>query len=204
MATATTPGAVPDRGGRCCEPMNMAQGTSTSIRATRTVRSISTSSWNSSSRPSPIVRVRSSMPGTWTSCSACASDDCTWHARAHREARRRHQRDRHRDQSIHHRAHCQGAGCAEADRDRRRGATRWHLYRQASRHAHFPRRQDRRGERVLASTGHRLSDYESWFYSDSLNDLPLLELVTHPVAVDPDPTLRARAEERGWRIMSLR
>jgi HAD superfamily hydrolase (TIGR01490 family) len=56
----------------------------------------------------------------------------------------------------------------------------------------------------LASKGHRLSDYESWFYSDSLNDLPLLELVTHPVAVDPDPTLLAHARERGWRIMSLR
>jgi HAD superfamily phosphoserine phosphatase-like hydrolase len=56
----------------------------------------------------------------------------------------------------------------------------------------------------LASMGRKLADYESWFYSDSLNDLPLLELVTHPVAVDPDPTLKARAEERGWRIMSLR
>jgi HAD superfamily hydrolase (TIGR01490 family) len=56
----------------------------------------------------------------------------------------------------------------------------------------------------LASKGQRLSDYESWFYSDSLNDLPLLELVTHPVAVDPDPTLKSRAEERGWPIISLR
>jgi phosphoserine phosphatase len=56
----------------------------------------------------------------------------------------------------------------------------------------------------LASQGRRLADYESWFYSDSLNDLPLLELVTHPVAVDPDPTLRARAESRGWHIISLR
>ncbi|HLX21967.1 MAG TPA: HAD family hydrolase [Usitatibacter sp.] len=56
----------------------------------------------------------------------------------------------------------------------------------------------------LASRGHRLADYESWFFSDSLNDLPLLELVTHPVAVDPDPTLRARAVERGWRIISLK
>ena len=56
----------------------------------------------------------------------------------------------------------------------------------------------------LASMNQRLCDCESWFYSDSLNDLPLLELVTHPVAVDPDPTLRARAQERGWRIMSLR
>ncbi len=56
----------------------------------------------------------------------------------------------------------------------------------------------------LAAQGAKLGDYESWFYSDSLNDLPLLELVDHPVAVDPDPTLRARAEERGWPVISLR
>jgi HAD superfamily hydrolase (TIGR01490 family) len=56
----------------------------------------------------------------------------------------------------------------------------------------------------LAGRGHALADYESWFYSDSLNDLPLLERVTHPVAVDPDATLRAHALERGWPIISLR
>lgn len=56
----------------------------------------------------------------------------------------------------------------------------------------------------LASMGHRLGDFESWFYSDSLNDLPLLERVDHPVAVDPDATLRAHAQERGWSILSLR
>jgi HAD superfamily hydrolase (TIGR01490 family) len=56
----------------------------------------------------------------------------------------------------------------------------------------------------LGESGHRLADYESWFYSDSLNDLPLLERVTHPVAVDPDATLRAHAHERGWPIISLR
>jgi len=56
----------------------------------------------------------------------------------------------------------------------------------------------------LATRGERLEDFESWFYSDSLNDLPLLELVTHPVAVDPDPTLRATAQARGWDIISLR
>ncbi|MCH4809983.1 HAD family hydrolase [Vreelandella neptunia] len=44
----------------------------------------------------------------------------------------------------------------------------------------------------------------AWFYSDSHNDLPLLEQVDHPVAVDPDETLRKVAEERHWRIMSLR
>ena len=62
----------------------------------------------------------------------------------------------------------------------------------------------RRVKDWLAERGTTLADYESWFYSDSLNDLPLLELVTHPVAVDPDPTLRAKAAQRGWPIISLR
>jgi len=44
----------------------------------------------------------------------------------------------------------------------------------------------------------------AWFYSDSHNDLPLLELVDNPVAVDPDDTLRANAIERGWPVISLR
>jgi len=42
-----------------------------------------------------------------------------------------------------------------------------------------------------------------WFYSDSQNDLPLLEYVTHPVAVDPDEVLREKAVKRGWQIISL-
>ena len=45
---------------------------------------------------------------------------------------------------------------------------------------------------------------ESHFYSDSLNDLPLLKKVSHPVAVDPDDTLRAAATQAGWPILSLR
>jgi HAD superfamily hydrolase (TIGR01490 family) len=45
---------------------------------------------------------------------------------------------------------------------------------------------------------------ESWFYSDSLNDLPLLKRVHHAVAVDPDATLRAYAESQEWPVMSLR
>jgi HAD superfamily hydrolase (TIGR01490 family) len=49
-----------------------------------------------------------------------------------------------------------------------------------------------------------ISFLESWFYSDSLNDLPLLNKVTHPVAVDPDATLNAHAERNGWPIISLR
>lgn len=44
----------------------------------------------------------------------------------------------------------------------------------------------------------------SFFYSDSHNDLPLLELVDNPVAVDPDDILRARAELEDWPIISLR
>lgn len=45
---------------------------------------------------------------------------------------------------------------------------------------------------------------ETWFYSDSHNDLPLLNHVTHPVAVNPDPVLAETATQRGWPIMQLR
>ncbi len=44
----------------------------------------------------------------------------------------------------------------------------------------------------------------SWFYSDSRNDLPLLEIVANPVAVDPDDHLRETASKRGWPVISLR
>jgi HAD superfamily hydrolase (TIGR01490 family) len=44
---------------------------------------------------------------------------------------------------------------------------------------------------------------ESWFYSDSHNDLPLLERVTHPVCVDPDAKLEQKAREREWTIVAL-
>ena len=54
----------------------------------------------------------------------------------------------------------------------------------------------------LEETGHDLAD--SWFYSDSHNDLPLFGRVTHPVAVDPDAALAQHARERGWPIISLR
>lgn len=59
-------------------------------------------------------------------------------------------------------------------------------------------------ETWLAARGRTLASFsESWFYSDSLNDLPLLSRVTHPVAVDPDETLRAHAERLGWPVISL-
>ena len=59
-------------------------------------------------------------------------------------------------------------------------------------------------EQWLAGRGSSLAAFaESWFYSDSLNDLPLLDRVSHPVAVDPDATLRGHAERKGWPIISL-
>lgn len=54
----------------------------------------------------------------------------------------------------------------------------------------------------LQETGQNLK--ESWFYSDSHNDIPLLSLVNHPVAVDPDQSLQKHAEQHGWDIISLR
>lgn len=45
---------------------------------------------------------------------------------------------------------------------------------------------------------------QSYFYSDSHNDLPLMEKVSTPVAVDPDEKLRAHADQHGWQILSLR
>jgi HAD superfamily hydrolase (TIGR01490 family) len=55
----------------------------------------------------------------------------------------------------------------------------------------------------LAARGHGWDDVEITFYSDSRNDLPLLEKARHPVAANPDDTLRAIAAERGWRILDL-
>jgi HAD superfamily hydrolase (TIGR01490 family) len=58
-------------------------------------------------------------------------------------------------------------------------------------------------EAWLAQQGLSWSDVESSFYSDSINDLPLLERVNNPVATNPDDTLRAIAQNRGWRILDL-
>lgn len=56
----------------------------------------------------------------------------------------------------------------------------------------------------LAGLGHTLAGFEhSVFYSDSTNDLPLLEIVSEPVATNPSPALEAIARERGWRILRL-
>jgi HAD-superfamily subfamily IB hydrolase, TIGR01490 len=55
----------------------------------------------------------------------------------------------------------------------------------------------------LAARGLDWLDVTTTFYSDSLNDLPLLERVEHPVATNPDARLRTIALERGWRILDL-
>mgnify|MGYP001007968052 CR=1 FL=1 len=56
----------------------------------------------------------------------------------------------------------------------------------------------------LASQGRAWSDFDDvLFYSDSTNDLPLLERVATPIATNPTPALEAIARERGWRILKL-
>ena len=56
----------------------------------------------------------------------------------------------------------------------------------------------------LAERGQSQADYEKvYFYSDSRNDLPLLEQVNQPVAVNPDPVLTLTAVQRGWPILDF-
>ncbi|TAJ76406.1 MAG: HAD family hydrolase [Gallionellaceae bacterium] len=60
-------------------------------------------------------------------------------------------------------------------------------------------------ESWMAERGWTWGSFEdTTFYSDSLNDLPLLAKVKKPVAVDPDATLRKHAEQQGWPVISLR
>ena len=60
-----------------------------------------------------------------------------------------------------------------------------------------------RMEQWLAARGWGWADVHSTFYSDSMNDVPLLECVDVPVATNPDERLRALAGERGWRMLDL-
>jgi len=72
----------------------------------------------------------------------------------------------------------------------------------------IPNMRDSKIDRLdawLAQRGMRLDGFrESWFYSDSRNDIPLLSKVTHPVAVNPDATLAALAAERRWPVLAIR
>jgi len=60
-----------------------------------------------------------------------------------------------------------------------------------------------RMQQWLAQQGLERRAVHITFYSDSINDLPLLEQADHPVATNPDDRLRALALERGWRILEL-
>jgi HAD-superfamily subfamily IB hydrolase, TIGR01490 len=83
-----------------------------------------------------------------------------------------------------------------------RGADGWITGRIAG----VPSFREGKVERVaqwLAARGLDWDRVESTFYSDSINDLALLERVDHPVATNPDQRLRALAGQRGWRILDL-
>ncbi len=60
-----------------------------------------------------------------------------------------------------------------------------------------------RVEEWLTARGLNWASVHSTFYSDSINDLPLLEKANVPVATNPDDPLRAIAQDRGWRILEL-
>jgi HAD superfamily hydrolase (TIGR01490 family) len=83
------------------------------------------------------------------------------------------------------------------------GADGWYTGRSRG----TPSYQAGKVERVrqwLAERGQTWADVtHSTFYSDSMNDLPLLEHVHEPVATNPDPRLRALATERGWKVLDL-
>ncbi len=72
--------------------------------------------------------------------------------------------------------------------------------------AGVPSAREGKVERVaqwLAARGLDWGGVETTFYTDSINDLALMERVSHPVATNPDPRLRSIAAERGWRILDL-
>ncbi|MEY3665538.1 MAG: hypothetical protein RLZZ153_1720 [Pseudomonadota bacterium] len=61
-----------------------------------------------------------------------------------------------------------------------------------------------RTDEWLASMNLRFEDFsQTFFYSDSVNDVPLLSRVSHPVATNPDVRLEALARERGWTVLRL-
>lgn len=61
-----------------------------------------------------------------------------------------------------------------------------------------------RTQQWLTELGESFESFDqSWFYSDSINDLPLLSAVSHPVATNPDAKLEITARERGWPVLRL-
>ena len=62
----------------------------------------------------------------------------------------------------------------------------------------------RKLEQWLTQSNSTLSLKDSVFYTDSINDLPLMQRVSEPIAVDPDQKLAAISQKNGWQILSLR
>lgn len=90
----------------------------------------------------------------------------------------------------------------ELERDNQPGGTGW--YTGAIRGVpSFREGKVTRVAQWLHAHGFSWDTVETSFYSDSINDLPLLEKATVPVATNPDARLRALAQERGWRILDL-
>ena len=115
------------------------------------------------------------------------------------EPSRRRARDRHGDQQLRHRADRARVRHRAPDRHRAGGARRASSPAACSGMPSFREGKVVRLEAWLAEHGLSWKSFsETWFYSDSLNDLPLLSKVTHPVAVDPDETLKETALEQGW------
>lgn len=90
----------------------------------------------------------------------------------------------------------------ELERDTVAGADEW-ITGEISGVPSFREGKVVRVEAWLAARKMSWADVESTFYTDSFNDVPLLEKVSHPVATNPDERLRALAQERGWRILEL-
>ena len=90
----------------------------------------------------------------------------------------------------------------ELERDTAPGGTGWYTGAIAG----VPSFREGKVVRVAQWLQQRGLDWDTvhtTFYSDSMNDLPLLERANTPVATNPDATLRALAQERGWRILDL-
>jgi HAD superfamily hydrolase (TIGR01490 family) len=67
----------------------------------------------------------------------------------------------------------------------------------------FKEEKLRRARAWVEERGHSWSSTETWFYSDSQHDLPLLSAVTHPIAVSPDDELAAHALREAWPVVSI-
>ena len=111
---------------------------------------------------------------------------------------------RDRDQRLRHRSDRARLRHRRSDRDSSRARRRRYDHGPHRRHAGSREGKVTRVEEWLLEGGRGWDDFERIsVYTDSLNDLPLLERATDPVATNPSPALEAIARERGWRILNL-